>query len=81
MEFKLETMSLENAKINPSTLHAMALLYNAVEKGWTVKKRRGSYVFTKSHEGKKEVIEETYMLNFIKSNLDLGKIFEPDKTR
>jgi len=50
------------------------LLYNAIEQGWVVKKRNESYVFSKSHEGKKEVLEESYLYKFMKSNLDLSKV-------
>jgi hypothetical protein len=52
----------------------MLLLYNSIEQGWSVKKRKDSYVFTKNHENKKEVLEDTYLLKFMKTNLDLNKI-------
>jgi hypothetical protein len=53
----------------------MLLLFNSIEQGWTVKKRGESYVFLKSNENKKEVLEDTYLLKFMKANLDLNKIF------
>jgi len=40
-----------------------------------VKKRNESYVFTKNHENKKEIYDDSYLLKFMKSNLDLNKIF------
>jgi hypothetical protein len=52
----------------------MLLLYNTIEQGWSVKKRNESYVFTKNHENKKEIYDDTYLLKFMKSNLDLNKI-------
>jgi hypothetical protein len=52
----------------------MLLLFNSIEQGWSVKKRDDSYVFTKSHEGKKEVLEDSYLKKFMKTNLDLNKI-------
>ena len=52
----------------------MILLYNSIEQGWTVKKRNGSYVFAKPHENKKEVLEDSYLLKFMKTNLDVKKI-------
>ena len=33
-----------------------------------------SYVFTKNHENKKEVLEDAYLLKFMKSSLDFNKI-------
>jgi len=36
--------------------------------GWTVKKRRGVYIFTKKHEGRKEVFDESFLLEFLRKN-------------
>ncbi len=77
MEFKLDLNSyLENdkLKIDGIQFQKMLLLFNAVEAGWTLKKRNNSYVFTKNHEGKKEVIHESYLLNFMKQNLNVSNI-------
>jgi hypothetical protein len=63
----LETPDL---KIDAIKFQKMLLLYNAIEGGWTIKKRKDSYVFTKNHEGKKEVFHEDYLLKFMKTNLD-----------
>jgi hypothetical protein len=38
---------------------------NALEKGWSVKKRNNHYIFTKKHEGKREVWKDEYLDNFI----------------
>ena len=65
---------LDNIKIDAIQFQKMMLLYNAIESGWSVKKRNESYVFTKNHEGKKEVLEDTYLMKFMKSNLDLNKV-------
>ena len=63
-----------NANIDTITLHKMAFLYNALENGWTIKKRNNLYVFTKNHEGKKEVMLEDYLKRFMIENLDISKI-------
>lgn len=65
---------LENLKIDVIKFQKMLLLFNSIEQGWSVKKRDDSYVFTKSHEGKKEVLEDSYLKKFMKTNLDLNKI-------
>jgi hypothetical protein len=65
---------LENIKIEPIKFQKMVILFNSIEQGWSVKKKDGSYVFSKNHEGKKEVLEDAYLLNFMKNNLDLNKI-------
>lgn len=52
----------------------MMFLYNALNDGWTVKKKNGSYIFKKDHEGKKEVFLDTYLTTFMKDNLDIRKL-------
>jgi len=64
----------DNIKVDSIKFQKMLLLFNSIEQGWSVKKRGESYVFSKSHEGKKEVLEDTYLLKFMKTNLDLNKI-------
>jgi hypothetical protein len=79
MDIKINLESLkdlenENVKVDAIKFQKMLLLYNSIEQGWSVKKRKDSYVFTKNHENKKEVLEDTYLLKFMKTNLDLNKI-------
>lgn len=70
----LKDLENENVKVDVIKFQKMILLYNSIEQGWSVKKRDGSYVFTKAHENKKEVLEDSYLLKFMKTNLDLNKI-------
>ena len=56
------------------TMHKMVFIYNALEKGWTVKKRKDKYVFSKNHKGKKEVLLDDYLKRFMVENLDINKI-------
>ena len=65
---------LDNIKIDAIQFQKMMLLYNSIESGWSVKKRNDSYVFTKNHEGKKEVLEDSYLTKFMRTNLDISKI-------
>ena len=60
--------------IDSMKFQKMVLLFNSLEEGWTIKKKDDSYIFTKKHEGKKEVFEDAYLLRFMKTNLDLSKI-------
>jgi len=53
----------------------MLFLYNALDNGWSIKKRKDSYIFTKNHEGKKEVFNEEYLGMFMKDNMDINKMF------
>ena len=43
---------------------------SALENGWKVKKRNGSYIFTKRHEGRKEIFKEGYLERFLAENLN-----------
>ena len=63
-----------NMKIDCIMLQKMIFLYNALEKGWSIKKKNNAYVFTKNHEGKKEVMLEDYLKRFMLENLDISKI-------
>ena len=61
-------------KIDFITLQKMVFIYNALEKGWAVKKNKNSYIFTKNHEGKKEVFLDDYLKHFMTENFDINKL-------
>ena len=64
----------ETLKIDFLKLQKMAFLYNALEGGWTIKKNKDYYIFTKSHEGKKELFLDSYLKRFMEENIDINKI-------
>lgn len=70
----LKDLENDNLKIDAIKFQKMLLLYNSIDHGWSVKKRGDAYVFTKPHENKKEVLENSYIMKFMKTNLDLNKI-------
>lgn len=46
-------------------------IFNALQDGWTIKKKGNSYVFTK-HKGKeKEVYMDSYLNNFLEKYMNL----------
>ncbi len=71
LKFNVDT---ENIKVDGIQFQKMLLLYNALDDGWSIKKRNGSYVFQKNHEGKKEIFDDSYLTTFMKSNFDISKI-------
>ena len=73
-QINIEKIDAHN--IDTTTLHKMILLFNALEEGWTIHRNNQSYVFSKNHEGKKEVLLDSYLLKFMKTNLNLSKILE-----
>jgi hypothetical protein len=62
----------ENVKVDNKTILKMNFIMNALEQGWSVKKHEGSFIFSKKHEGKKEIYMEEYLENFITYNMQLN---------
>ena len=55
-------IDLSNDKLDRITIKKMAFFYNALNDGWTIKKIQGEkYLFTKNHEGKKQVFVDSYL--------------------
>ena len=80
MDIKINLDSLKdlennNIKIDIIQFQKMILLFNSIEQGWSVKKRDESYIFSKPHENKKEILEDSYLMKFMKTNLDVKKVF------
>jgi hypothetical protein len=63
-----------NKDIDRIKFHKMVFIFNALDEGWTIKKRHDSYYFIKNHEGKKEIFTDKYLSTFMKENLDINKI-------
>jgi hypothetical protein len=61
-------------KIDNIKFQKMLFLFNAINDGWSIKKRKDSYIFTKNHEGKKEILLDSYLLSFMKGNFDMNKL-------
>lgn len=52
------------------TFQKMVFIYNALEDGWKVQKKKESYVFSKPHENKREILSNTFLKEFISNNLN-----------
>ena len=77
IKINIEDYLENNKNMNLITFQKMNLIYNALEEGWSIKKIDNSYIFTKKHENKKEIIEDSYLLKFMKTNI--GVIKNADK--
>lgn len=53
------------------TEHIEKFIFNSIENGWTVKKHKDMYIFTKKHENKKEIFSDFYLKTFIKENIKI----------
>ena len=71
-----EDLENKKNKIDNIILKKMNLIYNALDEGWSIKKKDNSYIFTKKHENKKEILEDSYLLKFLKTNLDINKLLK-----
>jgi hypothetical protein len=74
IQLQSEAEKNSSLKIDNLTFQKMVFLHNALNDGWTIKKRKESYIFTKNHEGKKEVFLDSYLISFMKYNLDLNNL-------
>jgi len=55
-------------KVDFFKIQKMAFLFNALENGWSIKKKDKLYIFSKNHEGKKEVFLDSYLKRFMMEN-------------
>ena len=61
-------------EIDQMKFKKMVFLYNALDNGWSIKKKQNSYIFTKNHEGKKEIFDESYLSIFMKDNININNL-------
>ena len=69
-----QTIEVSTSTIDPLQLQKMLFIFNAIEKGWSVKKKDDKYVFTKNHENKREVFLESYLRKFITETISIDNI-------
>ena len=65
-------INIDNLQYDEKKVKIMVFITNALENGWTVKKKEKQYIFTKKHDGKREVFNQNYLENFIESNFDMN---------
>jgi hypothetical protein len=66
-------MEKQGISIDVITFQKMNFIMNAIETGWSVKKSDDNYIFTKKHEGKREVFMSDYLEKFIDKNMKLDE--------
>ena len=74
MDIKINLENEKSLEIDKIKFQKMVFLYNALDNGWSIKKKQNSYIFKKNHEGKKEVFNDTYLSIFMKDNADINKL-------
>jgi hypothetical protein len=77
MEASIEFLDDDGNKtqfmINKTKLHKMIFIFNALEDGWSIKKRNKSYYLLKNHEGEKKIFLDSYLSTFMKEYMDINK--------
>jgi hypothetical protein len=76
MELIISIPDGNDIKMDGERFQKMLFVYNALEEGWSIKKNNDSFVFSKNHEGKKEVFLESYLNRFIKTNFNLTTLLK-----
>ena len=74
MDIEIKIENENNVEIDKIKFQKMVFLFNALDSGWSIKKKKDSYIFTKNHEGKKEIFNEEYLAIFMKDNSDINKL-------
>lgn len=74
MDIAIKIEHEKNLEIDKIKFQKMVFLFNALDSGWSIKKKNDSYIFTKNHEGKKEVFNESYLYMFMKDNSDINNL-------
>ena len=64
-------MEKSKTSLDTITFQKMNFIMNAIETGWSVKKNDDNYIFTKKHEGKREIFMADYLEKFINQNMRL----------
>ena len=66
-------LSLKDLNLSSKEIHKIIFLYNALQDGWTIKKRDEKYIFTKHNNKDKEVYMDNFLEKFIIKNFNLDK--------
>ena len=71
LEIKQSIKDVENKKksIDYEKLQKMVFVYNALEDGWKLKKKKNGYICTKNFRGKKEVYFREPLSGFMERTL------------
>ena len=67
----INTLQQDNIKMDRLAFQKTMFIMNALENGWTVKKKDDKYIFVKKNENRQEVYQEEYLRKFIETNMKL----------
>jgi hypothetical protein len=65
--YTLECLNVTGVTIeSDKQKYILAFLFNGLNNGWAIKKKDNKYIFSKNHEGKKEIFSDNYVNTFMK---------------
>ena len=64
----------EKLEVDNIMLQKMIFLYNALNNGWNIKKNNDKYIFIKNSEGKEDVYLDSYLSDFLETNIGIQNI-------
>jgi hypothetical protein len=67
----MENIKSENIK--DKEYYKMKFIFNAIEQGWSVRKKDNLYIFKTKHNNKEEVFNEDYLEEFVMKNMNLSE--------
>lgn len=67
--FDCSINTLDELSIHKHDFIKMKIIFNAIENGWKIKKKKGKYVFSKKHGNKSEIFNDNYLPTFFKENI------------
>jgi len=53
--------------LDKKQLYKLIFINNAIDDGWSVKKKENSYIFSKKHENKQEIFDNNYLETFMQN--------------
>lgn len=62
------------ASYDTHTCAQMMFVFNAIQNGWSVRKEKDQFVFSKHHRESREVLDRGYLDTFLAANVDVRLI-------
>jgi hypothetical protein len=69
----------DHIQLSKKDFQKMIFIMNSLNDGWKVEKSGDEYIFTKKHEGKREIYKTDYLEKFIYNNLDIHRFSTSSK--
>jgi len=64
-------MTISNSISHTNEITKLAFIFNAIEKGWSVKKKGKVYIFSKKHNNDYNYFKPSFIYEFIHSNFSV----------